>query len=1073
MSGKNYTEKYKEIYQNLNQQQKLAVDQIDGPVMVLAGPGTGKTQILAARIANILLQTDNNPENILCLTYTEAGTVAMRKRLQSFIGPDAYRVQIATFHAFCNLVIQENLDYFGYRNLDPISQLEEVQFLRALIDGLPKNHILKRYTGEVYFEINRLKDLFSVMKKEDWEPAFLLEKIELYCKDLPLREEYFYKKKTTNKKDGKTYAPGDLKTDKINEELRKMELLKAGVNLFEPYQNLLLKNFRYDFSDMILWVLKAFRKEPAMLANYQEKYQYILVDEFQDTSGSQNDLLQELISYWDSPNIFAVGDDDQSIYRFQGASVANIELFIKQFGSNLNLVTLEENYRSTPHILTAAETLIQNNSQRINQSKHLVASNPHRLIGSNRPKIKKYYHQIHESAAICDEIVKHRDAGQAMNEIAIIYRKHSQADEMLQYLKWKQIEVNTRKRINILEEPIIKKLLLLMRYLVAESKHAHSGESYLFEILHFQEFNLDTQEIAKLSLAIARTNFNERQTNWREELKILARPKKADLFSQGELGNNFGKFIQTIEYLISFSLNQTAQETLHTVIRECGLLGSALSNNERNWQMEVLQTFFDFIKQECSKKPGHNLMSLLELLDLMLQDHIDLPAEKVWYANNGINFITAHSAKGLEFDYVYMIGCDSKSWDKAQTNRGFKLPDNLFTITADEAEEARRLFYVGITRARRQLELSYCAFELNQKELEPSRFLAELLEKESVEETSIPFEESIVANYLQHAYPEAEAGIPASIIDNAFTDSILEKYSLSVTHLNTYLKCPVSFYFNNFIRVPAPKSASMTFGSAIHFALEQLFKKMNLDPEKSFGGTEQIVNDFKWYMKRNKDSFTEPEFKRRIEYGETILPAYYNEYAASWNKITSVEKPYRNVVVKGIPLNGKLDKLEFTGNLVDVIDYKTGSYKNAKDKFKRPNQEAVEIAIAKGKEPSFEDVHGGDYWRQAVFYKLLMDYDVQKNWEMQKSIFDFVEPIASAGDKGVTAYTFHKETITILPEDLEIVSKQIQDTFQSIQNKEFKNGCNKDDCHWCNFVKNYYNGKVLDSKIGLIEQEED
>jgi DNA helicase-2/ATP-dependent DNA helicase PcrA len=203
------------------------------------------------------------------------------------------------------------------------------------------------------------------------------------------------------------------------------------------------------------------------------------------------------------------------------------------------------------------------------------------------------------------------------------------------------------------------------------------------------------------------------------------------------------------------------------------------------------------------------------------------------------------------------------------------------------------------------------------------------------------------------------------------------------------------------------------------------------------------------------------------------LPAYYNEYVTSWNKITSVEKPYRNVVVKGIPLNGKLDKLEFTGNLVDVIDYKTGSYKNAKDKFKRPNQEAVEIDIAKGKEPSFEDVHGGDYWRQAVFYKLLMDYDVQKNWEMQKSIFDFVEPLASAGDKGATTYTFHKETITILPEDLEVVTKQIQDTFQGIQNKEFKNGCNKDDCHWCNFVKNYYTGKVLDNKIGITAQEED
>lgn len=1070
MAVKNYTEKFTEIYEALNAQQKAAVDQIEGPVMVLAGPGTGKTQILAARIANILLQTDVHPENILCLTYTDAGTIAMRKRLQNFIGPDAYRVQIATFHAFCNLVIQENLDYFGYRNLDPISKLEENQFLRQMIDELPKNHVLKRYTGDPYYEIGRLSTLFSVMKKEDWQADYLLQKIEEYCKDLPLREEYTYKKKT-KKKEGGYHEAGDIKTDKLNEEFRKMELLKAGVLLFEPFQELLIKNYRYDFSDMILWVLKAFRNDPAMLANYQERFQYILVDEFQDTSGSQNDLLQELISYWDSPNIFAVGDDDQSIYRFQGASIANIELFVKQFGSNLNLITLEENYRSTTPILEAAEALIQNNSQRINHQKHLVASHPDRQINTSEPIIKKYYHAIHESASICERILELKSQGASMSEIAIIYRKHAQADEMVRYFKEQNIEVNTRKRINILQEPLVLKLLTMMRYLVAETKIPHSGESYLFELMHFQEFSLDTQEIAKLSLNIARLNFNERQTNWRAELKTLGQPKKPDLFNQETKPNNFATFIETIEHLIATNLNQTPQETLHTIIRECGLLGTALSANERSWQMEVLQTFFDFVKLECSKKPNHTLATLLETFELMQQDNLELPAEKVWYANNGVNFITAHSAKGLEFDYVFMIGCDSKTWDQSPVNRGYKLPDNLFTLTADEAEEARRLFYVGLTRARKHLELSYCSYELTQRELEPSRFLAELKDKEVIKEIAVDFNQELVMDYMEKAQPKDQGSIPDTIIDNAFTDSLLEKYSLSVTHLNTYLKCPVSFYFNNFIRVPAPKSASMTFGSAIHFALEQLFRKMNAHPSKEFGGIEQVVNDFRWFMKRNRDSFTEIEFKRRMEYGENILPAYYQEYVQGWNKVTSVEKPYRNVVVKGIPLNGKLDKLEFTGNLVDVIDYKTGSYKNAKDKFKRPNPEAVAKAIEKGKEPSFEDQFGGDYWRQAVFYKLLMDYDIQKNWEMQKTIFDFVEPIMSAGEKGKNTYQFHKELVEIYPQDLEIVTEQIKSTFEGIQNKQFKTGCNKEDCHWCNFVKNYYTDQK--QKIGLTELEED
>jgi len=166
-----YLNQFNDIYNGLNAQQKQAVDAIEGPVMVIAGPGTGKTQILSARIGKILLETDARPENILCLTYTDAGVVAMRKRLLSFIGPDAYKVNVYTFHAFCNDIIQENLSLFEKNSLDPISELERVQLFKELIDTLPKNHLLKRYRGDVYYEINNLQSLFSTMKREGWTPA--------------------------------------------------------------------------------------------------------------------------------------------------------------------------------------------------------------------------------------------------------------------------------------------------------------------------------------------------------------------------------------------------------------------------------------------------------------------------------------------------------------------------------------------------------------------------------------------------------------------------------------------------------------------------------------------------------------------------------------------------------------------------------------------------------------------------------------------------------------------------------------------------------------------------------------
>ncbi|RYY68797.1 MAG: ATP-dependent helicase, partial [Chitinophagaceae bacterium] len=187
--------RFEEAYNNLNLPQRLAVDTIEGPVMVIAGPGTGKTQILAARIGKILLDTDASPENILCLTYTDAGAIAMRRRLQQFIGAEAYKVNISTFHAFCNDVIQDNLHLFEKNSLDAISELESMQLFKSLIDGFPKNHPLKRYRGDVYFETGNLRNLFSNMKREGWNPAFINEKIDAYLAELPTREEFVYKRK--------------------------------------------------------------------------------------------------------------------------------------------------------------------------------------------------------------------------------------------------------------------------------------------------------------------------------------------------------------------------------------------------------------------------------------------------------------------------------------------------------------------------------------------------------------------------------------------------------------------------------------------------------------------------------------------------------------------------------------------------------------------------------------------------------------------------------------------------------------------------------------------------------------
>jgi len=1042
----NQTDKFLNDYQKLNAPQKKAVDQIDGPVLVIAGPGTGKTQILAARIANILIKTDSLPENILCLTYTDAGTIAMRKRLIQFIGPDAYRVGIYTFHGFCNSVIQDNLEIFGLRNLDPVSELEKIQFVREVIDSFQKGSALKKYTGDIYYDSHRLLNLFDAMKREDWTSDIIIQKADSYISDLPGRDEYIYKR------DSKFGKKGELKQKEIDAEIKRMEELKAAALSYDLYIEKCKKNNRYDFSDMILWVINAFKQTPEFLLPYQEKYHYFLVDEFQDTNGSQNEILQLLINYWNDPNVFVVGDDDQSIYRFQGANIENIKRFSETFAASLNVILLTENYRSTQHILDVSKSLIEKNSERISTNKILNAANVDYAGLTEIPEIRAYYNIAHETVGTATEIEMLINNGTPLKDIAVIYRNHSQADELVRYLQSKKISVNIRRRINILSEPLIKKLTTILRYIQCENLRSHSGEHYLFEILHYSEFDIHPLEIARLSVEIYRKNFNDRSTSWREELRNFSNKNQPSLFSDNTVFSAISNFSNLTEALINDSMNIPLLFLVENILSRCGILFTALSAEDKTWNMEMLNTFFDFIKNECSKKPKTNLKQFLEILSMMEENEIPLPAEKISYSENGVNFITAHSSKGLEFEYVFITGCLKDKWDKAKGGSNFKLPDNLFEIPGDETQEARRLFYVAMTRAKRQLIISYPERDNNSKELEKSRFVSELEDSGNVVTGNIHLEDEELIHFQMQTIQKPENTIPSGLFDSHFIDTILDTYSLSVTHLNNYLKCPVSFYFNNLIKVPAAKNPAMTFGSAVHYALEKLFRNMNAHPQKQFGSKEDLLKDFKWYMRRNEESFTETEFKLKIEYAEQVLPAFYDRYINEWNKITSVERTYSNVVVDGVPINGKLDKLEFEGNKVNVVDYKTGQFKNAEKKFERPDQEKYQKSLDENKEPKFENKYGGDYWRQSVFYKILMDNDKSKNREMNSVEFDFVEP-----EKETKKFIKHR--IQIHSTDIEIVKKQITKTYSQILNKEFSKGCGKPDCEWCNFAEMYYTGK--------------
>jgi len=1035
--------KFHEEYSRLNEKQRLAVDTIEGPVMVIAGPGTGKTQILASRIGKILLETDASPGNILCLTYTDAGVVAMRKRLLQFIGPDAYKVNLFTFHAFCNEVIQDNLSLFEKTSLDPISDLEKIELFKKLIDSFPKNHLLKRYRGDVYYEIHNLDRLFSTMKKEGWSPSLINQKIDDYISDLPNREEFIYKRRY------KEFNAGDLKRDKIAEEKERMERLRTAVNEFDPFQQLMRRHNRYDFDDMINWVIKAFEENKNLLADYQERFLYILVDEYQDTSGTQNKIVELLINYWERPNVFVVGDDDQSIYRFQGANVENMLAFTETYKNDLLKVSLVNNYRSVQPILDTSKNLIDRNSERlINKldglSKDLISSNIKIRHLTYKPIVRSYETQRQEMIDITKQIEDLIAQDISPSRIGVIYRENKYGDELIQYLKLKKVPYYSKRSLDIFEIPLPKKIILILKYLACEHDIPYSGDEILFEILHLDWFHIPPIEIAKLTMEASRKKYDDATTSLRRLLYEKAKAPPKDLFSQG-LHDGLKKASATLEQLIGDVPNVTLQMLFEDIVRKAGILNYIMQSPEKIWSLQVLTGLFDFVKDETARNPFMQLNDLVNIIELMKKEDLILPLTEVCGNDKGVNLMTAHGSKGLEFEYVFFAGCNASIWEKKRRPyNGYKLPDTIFSTqpaNTDE-EELRRLFYVALTRAEQHLSISYCRFKNDGKELEPSMFIAEILDEQQLKVEKMFVDESVIAEF--NALQFGKQVIPQiEEIEKEFIAGLLDKFVMNVTALNNYLKCPLEFYFKNLIRIPSPKNEAIEFGSSVHHAMEELFRKMQVNDEQ-FPSREEFINDFDWYMIRHRESFTKEQFESKMEYGHEVLSNYYDKYINTWHKIVAIERNIKNIVVNGVPLRGKLDKLEFDGRSVNVVDYKTGDPDKAKFKLQPPSD---------------KDPVGGDYWRQAVFYKILVDNYEKKGWKVVSTEFDFVEP-----DK---KKAYRKEKVFITLRDIDTVVEQINTVWGKIQDHDFYTGCGKEDCHWCNFVK------TNNLTVALHEIEED
>ncbi len=460
--------KFKEEYAKLNSEQKKAVDTINGPVMVVAGPGTGKTQILTLRIANILDKVDIEPENILALTFTESGAMSMKKRLISIIGNDAYRVNISTFHGFCNDIIQKYPEYFtkiaGFKNIDEIKQ---IQILRKVLDDTELQDLVT--FNNQYFYIKEIKHAIEELKKEN------ISFTEL--------REIATKTKESFENDSENFNP---KTGKVKSALLpSQKMINKNIELsyvFEKYQEALNQSKYYDYSDMIVEVLKTLEENSELLLMLQEQYQYFLVDEYQDTNTSQNKILEILCKFFDNPDVFIVGDPKQAIFRFQGASIKNFEYF-KHLYPSVVLIDLVNNYRSSQLILDSAHHLIQRDAQ----LKSCVD------FENKKIKVCALPNPQQEAYFVTKEIENLIKSGANKNSIAVLYRNHKDSDLLSEMLDKFKLPYSIKKKVNIFEDIDIQKMLLIVNTI-----YNYGNDEYLFKCMHIDFLNIEPLDICKI-----------------------------------------------------------------------------------------------------------------------------------------------------------------------------------------------------------------------------------------------------------------------------------------------------------------------------------------------------------------------------------------------------------------------------------------------------------------------------------------------------------------------------------------------------------------------------------------------
>lgn len=876
----------------LNSEQKKAVEHGPGPLLIIAGAGTGKTTVITERIKHLILEKHVSPSKILALTFTEKAASEMEERIDIALPYGYGELWIETFHAFCDRILKQEAIHIGITpDYRLTTEVENVLFMKKNLFKLNLDYF--RPLGNPSKFLQGLLNHFSRLKDEDVSPKQYLE----YAKKI--QETPF------------SGEPEDK--DAYEEEVKKTVEL---ANAYKTYEELKIEEGMMDFSDLIAYTLTLFRQRKNIAKKYQDMFEYILIDEFQDTNFAQNQL--GMILAGGKQNITVVGDDDQAIYRWRGAAVSNMIQFRSNF-PNAKIITLTQNYRSTQLILDTAYRLIQhNNPDRLEVKEHI-----NKKLTSTGKKNNYVVDLIlsdrgeNEAETIVKKIqeLTKKSSGKdkySYGDIAILVRANDHSQPFIKALEADSIPHQFLGPTQLFHQEEIKDIIAYLKIL-ANLEDAAS----FYRVLNIPIFNIHPVTISMLLNTAKRRNTSI--------FSLLSSPENLAL--QENEKEKLEHLLQMLKGHLALIPKESTAQIVFAFLQDSGIFQTLIDpqNSLLQLQAQNVSKFFEKLKAYESEYNAKTIYETLEWIDLLMQMGESPQAAAIESMDtNAVNILTVHSSKGLEFPVVFIVNLVRDRFPSRQRGEQIPIPQELIKEVLPEGdyhlEEERRLFYVAVTRAKEKLffSASYLYGE-GKREKKLSPFIQESVGEELIEKVKQNTKTISAQLSLLDLVPQEQK---TAVVEHPISQNQDYKVTyLSYSQIQTFETCPLHYKLKYILKVPTPQTTAQTFGTSIHAALREFYQRRIAKKEVKISDIASILKQVWIHEGYESRQHEEKAFDRAVTVLEDYLTA---ELATNPNPI-ALELPF-DFYVNRLRIGGRIDRVdELPDGSIEIIDYKTGA----------------------------------------------------------------------------------------------------------------------------------------------------